>query len=93
MERQYYRCTSPDCDFVTMREDTDVCPLCGNGEFVPADESEITPRGWLCLCREADRDGTQTLAYDFCRRGAATGAAAVQRQGSAPQPGTGGGLL
>ncbi|MDQ9833732.1 hypothetical protein RFY41_11965, partial [Acinetobacter soli] len=37
------------------------------------EESDITPRGWLCLCREADRAGDPKLAYDFCCRGAVRG--------------------
>lgn len=67
---EVYRCESPDCEFVTQREDLAVCPLCGGMSFVPADPEEITPKGWLCLCREAARSGNQRQAYGFCCRGA-----------------------
>lgn len=70
---QYYQCTAPDCEFVTMREDLEVCPRCGNEGFVPVEESDITPRGWMYLCREADRAGNWKQAYDFCARGAEKG--------------------
>ena len=37
---EVYRCESPDCEFVTQREDLAVCPLCGGVSFVPADPEE-----------------------------------------------------
>ena len=66
---EYYRCESPDCEFVTMQEDRELCPLCGGTAFVPVTEEEITPRGWLSLCREAARAGNQEQAFGFCCRG------------------------
>lgn len=42
---RYYQCTSPECEFTTMREDRDTCPWCGNETFAEVEESEITPPG------------------------------------------------
>ena len=73
MALELYRCESPDCEYVTENPQADRCPLCGGTFFVKAEEGEVTPKGWLGLCREADRDGRQPDAYAFCRRGAETG--------------------
>ena len=70
---QYYQFAAPDCEFVTMQEDPGPCPLCGNEEYIPVEETEITPRGWQFLFREADRDHNPELAYKFCVRGAGMG--------------------
>ena len=59
MALELYRCESPDCEYVTENPQADRCPLCGGTFFVKAEEGEVTPKGWLGLCREADRDGRQ----------------------------------
>ena len=78
MALELYRCESPDCEYVTENPQADRCPLCGGTFFVKAEEGEVTPKGWLGLCREADRDGRQPDAYEARMGIAPEGEAYVQ---------------
>lgn len=78
---RYYQCTSPECEFTTMREDRDTCPWCGNETFAEVEESEITPGGGctFVMRRTGKADGSWGMISAAAVRSRATLPVCVKR--------------
>ena len=67
---EFYRCDSPDCDFVTDDPNLEVCPHCGGTMFIPVEEDYISGHGWLCLSDAALDAGDEGRALQYLERAA-----------------------
>lgn len=54
---EYFRCDSPNCQFVTDNPDLDTCPHCRSTMFVTVEKEHITPLRLDVFVRSKDRIG------------------------------------